>query len=123
MGQRAIVVDVSFGDGPDVPARSCGKLGEGPMIGVSPILDSVMTNRMISLAQERGIPYQLEAMGGTTGTNADPITISKSGVPTALVSIPLRNMHTDCEVVELQDLIRTSDLIVAYVGEGGANRA
>ena len=120
---EAIVVDVSFGDGPDVPARSCGKLGFGPMIGVSPILDSAMTKSMIFTAQTQGIPFQLEAMGGTTGTNADPITISKSGVPTALVSIPLRNMHTACEVVELQDLIRTSDLIVAYVGEGGASRA
>lgn len=120
---EAIVVDVTFADGPDVPPRSCGKLGGGPMIGVSPILNREMTDRLIALAKEQGMPFQLEPMGGHTGTNADVISITACGVPTAMVSVPQRNMHTACEVVDLEDVRRCADLIVAYVERGGEMNA
>ena len=120
---ESIVVDVSFADGPDVSPRDCGKLGGGPMIGVSPILNRQMTDCLIAFAKEQGIPYQLEPMGGHTGTNADVISISKCGVPTALISIPQRNMHTACEVVDLEDVQHCADLIVAYVERGGEPNA
>lgn len=121
--EEAIVVDVSFGDGPDVNPRECGKVGGGVMIGVSPILNEQATQRLIQFAEEGGIPYQLEVMGGATGTNADPISVNRNGVPTVLLSIPLRNMHTACEVIDSADLQATSDLIVAYIEKGGADRA
>ena len=120
---EAIAIDVSFADGPAVPPRECGKLGAGPMIGVSPVLDRPMTDRLIALAKEGNIPYQLEVMGDHTGTNADAISLTKAGVPTALISLPQRNMHTACEVVDLADLQRTVDLIVAYVEKGGVPHA
>ena len=116
---EAIVVDVSFGNGPDVSERECGKIGEGAMIGVSPVLNSVATNKLISLAKEKDIPYQLEVTGRSTGTNADVISITKSGIRTSLVSIPLRNMHTSCEVVSLKDIDSCARLIAEYVMNGG----
>ena len=120
---EAIAVDVSFADGPTVPPRECGKLGAGPMIGVAPVLNRAMTDRLIALAQEKEIPFQLEVMGERTGTNADAISLTKAGVPTALISLPQRNMHTPCEVVDLADLQHTADLIVAYVEKGGVPHA
>ncbi len=115
---EAIVVDVSFGDGAGLSASECGKLGKGGMIGRSPILNRKMTDKLVSVAKEKGIPYQFEAMGGSTGTNADVVTVSRMGVPTALISIPLRNMHTCCEIIDLKDVTAVADLITAYVCGG-----
>ncbi len=115
---QAIVVDVSFGDGAGLSAAECGKLGKGGMIGRSPILNKNMTDKLVSVAKEQGIAYQFEAMGGSTGTNADVVTVSRKGVPTALISIPLRNMHTCCEVVDVKDVKAVADLITAYVCGG-----
>ena len=60
-------------------------------------------------------------MGGKTGTDGDVISLSGCGVKTGLVSIPLRNMHTDCEVISLSDIMSVCDLLEAYIKEGGAN--
>lgn len=113
---EAIVVDVSFGDGAGLKNTECGKLGGGAMIGVSPVLDRSMTDRLESIAEEKGIKHQTEVMGGSTGTNADVISVSRGGVRTALISIPLRNMHTCCEVVDINDIKAVSDMITAYAG-------
>ncbi len=111
---EAIVVDVSFGDGAGLKVTECGKLGEGAMIGISPILSRPMTDTLFAIARDKSIKYQPEVMGGSTGTNADAITVNRAGVKTSLISIPLRNMHTCCEVVDLRDIEAVSDLIVAY---------
>ena len=118
---EAIALDVSFGDGPDISPADCGKLGGGAMIGVSPVINRAISDKLIRLANERKIPYQVEVMGQSTGTDADVISITKSGVKTGLVSIPLRNMHTDCEVISLSDIMSVCDLLEAYIKEGGAN--
>ena len=112
---KCISVDVSFGDCPDVPPTKTAKLGSGAMIGVSPILSRDIYKKLETLAKENEIPYTLEVMGGTTSTDADVISLNQWGVPTGLVSIPLRNMHTPCEVVDLKDIQAVADLLVAYV--------
>lgn len=117
---EAIAIDVSFGDAPDVPDSHLKRLGGGAMIGVSPILNKKITNHLTALCKERNIPFMFEVMSGNTGTDADSITVSKSGIPTGLVSIPLRNMHTPCEIVDLADLDAVADLLEAYILSGGA---
>lgn len=117
---EAIVLDVSFADAPDVPSNECGKLSGGAMIGMSPILDKCISKKLISVAKENNMPYQTEVMGGRTGTNSDVISISKSGVKTGLVSIPLRNMHTDVEIVDTKDIENVCDLLEAYILKGGS---
>ena len=117
---QAIALDVTFGNAPDVPDSHLKRLGGGVMIGVSPILNRAVTNHLVDLAKENNIPYNLEIMSGTTGTDADSITISKDGIPTGLISIPLRNMHTPCEIVDLADIESTCDLLEAYILSGGA---
>lgn len=116
---EAIVLDVSFADAPDVSANDCGKLSGGAMIGMSPILDKQISKKLVSIAQKNNMPYQTEVMGGRTGTNSDVISISKSGVKTGLVSIPLRNMHTDVEIVDIKDIQNVCDLLEKYILAGG----
>ncbi len=116
---EAIAIDVSFADAPDVSADKCGKLGYGGMIGVSPVLDKKITNTLMALAQKSETPYQLEVMGGVTGTDADSISIAKSGVPCGLISIPLRNMHTPQEVIDLKDIESVCDILEGYILSGG----
>lgn len=117
---EALVVDVTFGDQPGVSKEKTGRLGGGPMIGVAPSLDRRMKDTLVSLAKEMELPYQLEVMGGTTGTNADTITVTKEGIPTVTLSIPLRYMHTPAEVIDTDDVITTARLLTAYV-TGGAD--
>lgn len=113
----AIVTDVSFALTPDANPRHCGKLGKGVMIGISPILNTAMTDRLFDLAKNHNIPYQYEVMGGSTGTDADRVTVSLMGVPTSLLSIPQRYMHTPVETVDVRDVAATGDLMAAYIGE------
>ena len=115
---EAIAVDVSFGWTPFCKKSDCGEIGKGPMIGFSPILDKKMSNALVSVAEKNGIPYQKEIMGGGhTGTNADTITVSESGIKTALISIPEKYMHSPIEVVDITDVENTARLIAEYVKE------
>ena len=116
---EAIAVDVSFAQGPGVPEKIVARLGEGPLIGISPALSHRMSKVLEELAQENGIPYQLEVMGGATGTNADNIVQAGGGAVTGLVSIAQRSMHTAVEIVSLADVEATAQLLAAYVLKGG----
>ncbi len=116
--EAAIVVDVSFAHTPDADRAECGMLGDGVMLGISPILDYGMTEQLRALAEERGIPFQYEVMGGTTGTDADKITVAREGIPSALLSIPLRYMHTPAEVASLKDIEAVAALIAAFAEAG-----
>ncbi len=121
--QEAIAIDVSFGDGPDISKEECGELGKGGMIGISPALCKNLSQKLINLADENNIPYQLEIMGETTGTNADMISVSRDGVKTATLSIPLRNMHTEVEIINIKDLYSVCDLLEIYILSGGIKNA
>ena len=114
----AITVETSFADQKNVPDEKCGKLSNGSMIGISPILSRKLSQDLINIATIKKIPYQLEVMSGKTGTNADDIVISKAGIPTALLSIPLRYMHTPVEVVNISDVENTVELLSSYILTG-----
>ena len=116
---ECIAVDVSFADAPDMPSEKCGKLGKGPMIGIAPVLDYRISQKLKATAEAKKIPYQLEIMGDSTGTNADDIAISKGGIRTGLVSVPQRNMHTGVEIISLEDVENSAKLIAEYILGGG----
>lgn len=109
----AIATDVSFGMTRDSDARLCAPCGNGAMIGISPLLNSHVTDKLFALAEQNKIQYQTEVMGGSTGTDAD--SISKMGVPTALISIPIRYMHTPIETVDVNDIVATGELMKSYL--------
>lgn len=114
----AIAVDVSFAFAKGESKIKCGEMGKGPMIGISPSLSKAFSDSLIKIAEEKKIPYQLEVMGGETGTDADAIGVSKGGVKTVTVSIPLKYMHTPVEVVELSDIENTALLISEFLKSG-----
>ncbi len=114
---EAIVVDVSFGYTPNCKREDCGELGKGSMIGFSPILNKQISNDLVSVAEKNNLPYQVEVMNGRTGTNADVISISESGVKCSLISIPLKSMHSPVEVINVKDVENVSSLIVEYIKE------
>lgn len=115
--QEAIAVDVGFGRAPGIREEQAGKLGGGTMIGFSPLLDNEMSKKLTALADKSSIAWQYDVMGGKTGTNGDDIQASAAGIKTALLSIPLRNMHTAVEVVSLGDIEATAQLMAEYILE------
>ncbi len=114
----AIAVDVSFGYTPDADPQQCGTVGGGVMLGVSPILHDGMTKQLDELALQHHIALQYEPMGGRTGTDTDAISVTRVGVPSALLSIPLRYMHTPNEVVSVRDVEGVARLLAAFAAEG-----
>lgn len=114
---EAIVLDVSHADMPAARSEDCGKLGKGVMIGFSPVLDRALCDKLLSLAEQYKIPYQREAMGGATYTNSDGIVSLCGGIPTALLSIPQRYMHTPQEVISMEDMVSVRSLLLAYLGK------
>lgn len=114
---KSIVVDVNFGNSPNTEKELSSPLGSGVEIDISPVLSNEITKELISVAKVNNIKYSLLATGGRTSTNADEISLVKSGIPTGLLSIPLRNMHTPVEVVDLFDIKSTAELLAAFVRE------
>lgn len=113
----AIPVDVSFGDGFGVEVWQCGKLGEGPMITVAPVLDRQFTRAIKDCAAAAEIKLQTEVCGRSTGTDADEIATSRGGVRTALLGIPLRSMHTTVETAHIGDVIDCAQLLTLAATE------
>ena len=113
---EAIAVDVSFGRTPDSVPHETAELGSGVMIGVSAALDRGMSTALKSTAERCKIPYTIEVMPSSTGTNADSIGVSGRGVKCCTLSIPIRYMHTPIETVALCDIENTARLIAAYAG-------
>lgn len=118
---EALVVDVSFAMTPDSNKSQCGTLGKGAMIGIAPVLSRHIFTRLQEVAKTKHIPFQLEIMNETTGTNADVISITGKGVQTGLISIPQRYMHTPIETVNIEDVESVASLISAYLTRKGGS--
>jgi endoglucanase len=112
----AIVVDVTHAtDAPGIDVKEAGKheLGSGPVLSRGSILNPGLFELLHETAQREKIPFTVEASGRNTGTDADAVHLSRGGVPTALVSIPLRYMHSPVELVQLEDVHAAAALIAA----------
>ncbi len=113
----AIAVDVSHAtDHPDCDNRKFGetKLGAGPILTRGANINPIIFNQLIDCAEKDAIPYQVEADPRPTGTDGRAIQIGRAGVATAVLSIPLRYMHTPSEIVDLEDIENCIKLIVAF---------
>jgi putative aminopeptidase FrvX len=112
--QMAIVVDVTFAiDHPGLEKKEHGeaKIDGGPVLTRGSIISPVVFSLLRDTAEANSIPFSLQAAGRDTGTDADAIHIAREGVPTALVSVPNRYMHSPNELISLEDLNRTAELI------------
>lgn len=111
----AIAVDVSFAYAEGENREKCGILGNGAMIGISPCLSTKMSEALIAAARSAEIPFQLEVMNGLTSTNADQYSVCRKGSEVCTVSIPIRNMHTPVEILELMDVKNTGLLLAEFL--------
>lgn len=113
----AIVVDLTFAtDQPGVELGPLTKhdLGSGPVIARGTTLHPAIFERLYDTAEREGIPFTVESLGRGTGTDADAIHLSRAGIPTGLVSIPCRYMHTPVEMVALEDIANAAKLIATF---------
>jgi putative aminopeptidase FrvX len=112
----AIVVDVTHAsDAPGIDVKESGKheLGSGPVLSRGSTLNPRLSELLHDTAESEKIAFTLEAIGRNTGTDADAVHLSRGGIPTALVSIPLRYMHSPVELVQLDDVHAAAALIAA----------
>jgi endoglucanase len=117
-----IAVDVTHGRTPDAPKDETFALGKGPVIGIGPNMTRWLTDRFIGMAKSLGFEWQSEVLPGHSGTNAWKMQVTRRGIATAIVSIPLKYMHTPYEVLKYSDVTATSQLLAAFVerlGEEG----
>ncbi len=113
-----IAVDVTFAtDCPTIEKKEEGdiRLGGGPVIHRGPNMNHKVVERLIAAADEHQIAYQLAAYGKATSTDANVIQVNRAGVATALVSIPNRYLHSPVEMISLEDLDRTADLLAGFL--------
>lgn len=115
----ALAVDVSFAWCMGDKEHECGKLGQGPMIGISPSLSGEVSRCLFEICEKEKIPCQSEVMSGLTSTNADQFSVNRCGCKSCTVSIPLRYMHTPSEIIQTDDVENTGRLIAAYVRSAG----
>jgi putative aminopeptidase FrvX len=114
----AIAVDVTHAtDTPGVSKNENGDhaLGSGPVIKRASNLSPIVSEGLITAAEEAGIAYTLEADSRSTGTDADAIQFTRAGIATGLISCPNRYMHSPNEIVDLEDLENCARLIATYV--------
>jgi putative aminopeptidase FrvX len=113
----AVVVDVTHAtDAPGIDEKELGShaLGSGPVIYRGATLSPKVFELLVEVAEGAGIEHTVGATGNSTSTDADAVQFARSGIPTGLVSIPLRYMHSPVEMVDLADVDATVELIAAF---------
>jgi putative aminopeptidase FrvX len=113
----AIALDVTFADQPGAGDNAAGEMGKGPVIGIGPNFHIKLTENIQKTAKYHEIKFQVEALPGNSGTDAWAIQVANSGVPTALISVPLRNMHSPVETLDLADIERAGRLLAHFIAD------
>lgn len=118
----AVAVDVTHGSGPASKEFSdkTFPLGGGPVLGLGPNIHPGLHAALKAAADRAEMPYAVEPMPAHSGTDAYAIQIAREGIPTMVVSIPLRNMHTPVEVLSLKDVARVGRLLAEFITGLGA---
>ena len=114
----AVVVDVTYAhDYPGSDPQESGdvRIGQGPVLCNSSIINRKVNDLLKSCAEKQNLPYQMETFIGRTSTDADTIHLSGDGFVTALVSLPLRYMHSPSEVCHLDDIENAIELLAEFL--------
>lgn len=107
----AVAVDVTHGRTPDASKEMTFETGGGATVSLGPNTNRRLARKLIRLAEKNGIKWQPEVMEGNTGTDAWPMQVVRKGIATAVVSLPLRYMHTPVETINLEDLEAAAKLL------------
>lgn len=112
-----IALDVGFGKQPGVSDEFCTEVGKGPALTIGPNIHPALFSELRRVATEQEIPVQTEVAPGRTGTDADAMQVTRDGIPTALLSLPVRNMHTPVETLSVKDVQRAGRLLAHFIAE------
>ncbi len=120
----AIAVDVNFAKQSGVEDRQSSKLGDGAMISKSAVTDKKMTDIVIGAAENAKISHKIIAEVCYTGTNGDVLEVAGRGTPCAVLSMPIKYMHTPCEMCSLDDAEAVANIILQVMKnfDGYANQ-
>ena len=110
-----IAIDVGHGKIPDTNDYETTELGKGPAITIGPNIHPSIFKQFEATAKAHYIDCQVEIAAGPTGTDAWAIQISKVGVATGLLSIPLKYMHTSVETLDISDIKKTAKLLAHFI--------
>ncbi len=110
-----LAIDVTWAKQPGAPDEYTYELGEGPTIGCGPNFHPKLQEALVETAKALEMSYHIEPAARPGGTDAYALQIAREGIPTALISIPERNMHTPVETVSVKDIERTGRLLAAFV--------
>ena len=114
----AVALDVGYSRDPGVDAAVSFEIGKGAGISYSAATNMNLTKKIIALAKDKKVPLQTIAEPRSTSSNADTIQITGEGIPCALISLPLKNMHTFNEICSLKD-VETAAWLVREIIETG----
>jgi endoglucanase len=113
----AIAVDVTFETSPpghDEKEIGRHRFGSGAVLTRGSTLDPTLFELLYEAGEAEGVPFTVAASARSTGTDADALHISRGGIPSAVVSVPLRYMHSPVEMVQLDDVDAAARLIAAF---------
>lgn len=110
-----VAVDVTWGKGPGALEHKSFPLGKGPALGWGPNIHPGVHKAFKELAERLEIPHQVEVMPRHSGTDAFALQVAAEGLPTMVVSIPLRYMHTPVELILMKDIRRTAHLLAEFI--------
>jgi endoglucanase len=111
----AVVVDMSYGKGPGTDGWNTFEIGKGPTLAIGPNAHPYLRKRFEEVAENAGLPVTPEPMPTESLTNGDALQLTAGGVPTMVMGIPLRNMHTPVEIVSIKDIECAGRLLAEFV--------
>jgi endoglucanase len=111
----AVAIDVTFAKGPGSSDYDTFPLGKGITLGWGPSIHPALYQKFKEIADQLEIPYAMEVLPHYSSTDGDAIQVTAEGVPTIIIGIPLRYMHTPVEMVSLKDIHRTGRLLAEFV--------
>jgi putative aminopeptidase FrvX len=111
----AVAVDVTFAAGPGLPEHKTFPIGEGPTVCSGANIHPAMYRAFAKAAEKSGVKFSIEVIAKNSGTDAYAMEITAEGIPTAVIGIPVRNMHTAVEVVALADIRQAGKLLAGMV--------
>jgi endoglucanase len=115
----AVIVDVTFAASPGSPAHRTFPLAKGPTLGWGANIHPALFEQFKALAEQLEIPAALEVLPGHSGTDAYAIQVVRAGIPSIVIGIPLRYMHTPVEIISLKDIRRAGRLIAEFIARLG----
>lgn len=113
--ELAVAIDVTFAKSPGANDYRTFPLGEGPTLGWGPNIHPRLHKQFKELAEQLEIPHAVEVMPRHSGTDAYALQVAAAGLPTMVLSIPLRYMHTPVELVMLKDIRRAGRLLAEFI--------